>query len=120
MCKVCVATGRMTTAEWDQIQAAERDGNIRALLDITATIDERTAAKRAAVPEAVQLSPEDAQEDEILDGLLATLIGMAKRYEDLPLRQAHQALAREIVGAGNQQLALGLAAIATRLWRAAQ
>ena len=117
MCQVCIATGRMTGAEWDQIQAAERDGNVRALMDITATIEERTAAKRAAIPEIIQLSPEDAREDEMLDGLLATLIGMAKRYDDLPLKAAHQALAREIVGAGPKQLAHGLAAIATRLWR---
>lgn len=120
MCKVCVATGRMTSAEWDQIQAAERDQNLAVLLSMTATIQEREDAKRAQVPEFVQLSPEDEKEDETLDSLLATLIESAARYADMPLRQAHQALANEILSAGTRQLAHGLAAVATRLYRSSQ
>jgi len=117
MCDVCVATGRMTSAEWDQIQAAERDQNLGALLNIVGKIQAREDERRAAIPEPVQPSPEDQHEDETLDKLLATLIGMAEKYEDLPLCQANEALAREIIGAGRKQLAHGLAAIATRLWR---
>ena len=51
--------------------------------------------------------------------MLETLINMAKKYDDLPLRQAHKALAREIRGAGVDQLAHGFAALVTRIWRSA-
>lgn len=117
MCQVCIATGRMTGAEWDQIQAAERDQNLAALLDICGKIEAREDAKRASSPAPIPASPEDAQEDDTLDRLLAMLIDMAQEYDHLPLREAHKALAREIVGAGSAQLAHGMAALATRLWR---
>ena len=117
MCDVCVATGRMTIAEWDQIQAAEREQDLGALMDVVGKIVEREESRRAAIPEPAQSSPEDEAEDEKLDKLLSTLIGMAEKYQDLPLRQAHAALGQEIRGAGSKELAHGLAAIATRLWR---
>lgn len=120
MCTVCIATGRMTGAEWDQIQAAERDQNLAALLDITGKIEAREDARRASAPEPAQLSAEDQREEETLDSVLATLIDLAGKYDHLPLREAHKALAREIVDAGAAQLAHGMAALATRLWRQAR
>lgn len=117
MCTVCIATGRMTGAEWDQIQAAERDQNLAALIDICGKISDREDAKRASAAAPAPVSSEDVQEDDTLDRILTTLIDLAGKYDHLPLRQANQALAKEIVGAGSEQLAHGMAALATRLWR---
>lgn len=118
MCQVCIATGRMTGAEWDQIQAAERDQNLAALLDICGKIEAREDAKRS-----VQIEPttEDKREDETLDRVLASLIDMAKEHDGLPLKQAHGRLARELMDeVGMEELAYGLAALATRIWRNAR
>ena len=124
MCDVCVATGRMTGAEWDQIQAAERDQDLGALLDIVGKIQEREKTKLAKREETILTdprTPEDAREDEILDGVLRSLIEMAEEYDGLPLRKAHRAFALEILSVIKpEELAYGLAALATRLWRNAQ
>lgn len=117
MCDVCVATGRMTVAEWDQIQAAEREQDLGTLIQVSGGILEREEARRAGRAAAVE-TPEDIRENETLDRVLASLIELAKDYDQLPLKQAHKEMASALAAETSQaELAYGLAALITRLWR---